>query len=207
VESRRWKVRHYIYAHILEWFKDRGHRVVISAIVNHAFQTKVAERDTIALGTGSPYVAGVLHLALMIQHRNQAIKKNKGKTLLIMDQQTQHEKVVSELLATSPSWTDSYYRWKQGDRLDQILDTAYFVRSHHASFVQIADLIAYAVNRHLELQMGGKGYPGEKEQREKWFLDLIRPTLIEETHRLPKGKDAIAVFYRSVTPSILGGTA
>jgi len=193
--------RQELYRDILIWFRQRRHKVVLSVIDNEAF-FRLVDENGIAEELGVPYVAAALHLALMIQRRHKNKKSNKGKTLLIFDQQKEFEKQVSRILAFPPPWTDEYYEWDgEGDRLDQIIDTAYFIRSHHASFVQVADLIAYAVRKYVELKAGEpEKYEGELKKIESWYQEIIYPTLIERRHCLPPGNDPLTMLYRALTP-------
>ena len=146
-----------------------------------------------------------MHLALAIQRRHKDKRGNKGKTLLILDQQREFEKSVSRILSSPPPWTDGYYGCSTATkRLDQIIDTAYFVRSHHASFVQIADLIAYAARKYAELETGEtEKYEGELKKIETWYQEIIYPTLIERRHQFPPGDDALISYYKAWTPDCI----
>jgi hypothetical protein len=59
-------------------------------------------------------------------------------------------------------------------RFNQIVDTAFAIKSEHSSLVQIADAVAYIHRRHLELISGPEKWDGEKD----YFADLV--------NRLPK---------------------
>lgn len=53
----------------------------------------------------------------------------------------------------SSRWVERIPRLKRKEaQLDQIIDTAFAVRSHHCSLVQAADLVAFVVRRHVELE-------------------------------------------------------
>ena len=197
--------RQELYRDILLWFRERQHKVVVSIINNAAFFAEVSENE-IAEFLQAPYVAAALHIALMIQRRNQSLPSNKGKTLLIFDQQKEFEKAVARLIAFPPLWSDAYYgRNEKKEQLDQIIDTAYFVRSHHASFIQIADLIAYAVRKFVELEEGqiDEKYEGEREKITTWYHEIIAPTLIERRHRLPRSGGPFVDLLRAVTPTVM----
>jgi hypothetical protein len=137
----------------------------------------------------------------MVQRKNQSQPSNKGKTLVIYDQQGEFEQRVAELLSNLPSWTDAYYGYAHGDRLDQIIDTAYFVRSHHASLIQLADMIAFVLRLYVALSDGGDAerYPGERNRVARW-LEIIQPRLFERRHRLPSGSDSLVTMYRELCP-------
>lgn len=207
--SGKWKgvdgnLRHEIYEIVLDWFAQRGHKVVLSAVNAAEFFKLHAANDSFAKELESPYTTGVFHLALMLQKANQGIEKNKGQTLLICDQQNQFEAKASHMIAEPPAWSDYYYGHTKGERLSMIVDTAYFVRSHHASFIQIADLVAFAVRRHIEISEGDKErFSGEAARIQKWY-SLIEPLLISKACRLPKGKGCGLVgFLQAVCPDCL----
>lgn len=55
---------------------------------------------------------------------------------------------LAELLWSPPEWTDDYYdKKKKQERLDQLVDTAFTVKSHHAGLVQVADIYALVFRR------------------------------------------------------------
>lgn len=59
---------------------------------------------------------------------------------------------LNEVLFNPPTWTDLYYqRERKQDSLDQIVDSAFFTKSHHAGMVQVADLFAFVFRRYAEL--------------------------------------------------------
>lgn len=207
--SGKWKsvegnLRHVIYEIVLEWFVQRGHKVVLSAVNATEFFKLYAANDSFAKEFESPYAAGVFHLALMIQKTNQLIKKNKGQTLLICDQQDQFEAKASQMISEPPIWSDCYYGYQKGERLAMIIDTAYFVRSHHASFIQVADLIAFVARRHIEICEGDtERFIGESAMIKKWFT-LIEPLLVSKACRLPKTKGCSLVsFLQTICPGCL----
>jgi hypothetical protein len=192
--------RHALYAAMLKWLCGRPHRVLASVIDDGVFCGKVTSKDPVAVQLRAPYVAGALHLALMVQRANQGSDKNKGRTILIFDSQDQLEKEVSQLLYSPPGWTDDYYGYENGERLDQIVDTAYFVRSHQASFVQIADLVAYVLRKHAELAQHGfkDKYAGEATRIGKW-VGMLQSSMMPRSYVFPSAKGAAAGFIRSVT--------
>ncbi len=207
--SGKWKatagdVRHSVYEVVLKWFAQRGHKVVLSAVNATEFFKLHSANDFFAKEFESPYAAGVFHLALMIQKANQGFQKNKGQTLLICDQQNQFEAKASQMISNPPGWSDCYYGYKRGERFSMIVDTAYFVRSHHASFIQVADLIAFVVRRHIEISEGGKErFTGEALRIQSWY-SIIEPLLISKACRLPKAKGCGLIgFLQTICPGCL----
>lgn len=200
--------RHAAYERVLRWFAARRHHVTFSAIDTRIFFALLDGADELIRMIQAPYVACALHVGLMIQRRHQHQSGNKGKTLIIFDQQGEFEFRIAELLSDPPGWTDAYYGHQRGDRLDQIVDTAYFVRSHHASLIQLADLIALVLRRHAGLNDGGDAerFPGERDRVARW-IEILRPRLFERAHRLPPGNDRLAALYRRLCPPSLAGLA
>jgi hypothetical protein len=194
--------RNQAYQRVLEWFADRGHHVTFSAIGSRAFNERRCDSPIIQT-LGAPYVAAALNIGLAVQKRNMQQKKNKGKTLLIFDQQDQFAQQVAELLSNPPDWTDDYYGYAAGERLNQIVDTAYFVKSHHASLIQIADFVAFCLRRHAEIQEGDEGerFSGEGNLIAAW-VNLVKPRLFARSQRLPTG-GTLGPLYRDLCPPAL----
>jgi hypothetical protein len=54
-------------------------------------------------------------------------------------------------------------------RFDQIVNTAFAIKSHRSSLIQVADAVAYIRRRHLELMNGHERWAGEKD----YFAELV----------------------------------
>jgi len=196
-------IRHRIFELYLKWLEDRRHKTILSLIDNNRFFDLKDSGNSIANHMGFPYVAGALQLALAIQKHHKGEKRNKGKTILIFDEQEGFENHVAELLAKPPGFTDNFYGYqpRDGIKLNQIVDTAYFVKSHHAHMVQVADAVAFVSRLHLELTVYGKAqaYDGERERIRNWF-EMIKRRLITRGCVYPIGSHEICEFYREVAP-------
>lgn len=186
--------RHGLYEAILKWFAGRNHKIALS-VLNNSKATQLIREEYAWLK--APYAAAGLHLALQVQRLNQAKPKNKGKTLLVYDQLTEHEASLSELIAYPREETDGYYGYGKGSRLSEIIDTAYFVRSHHASFVQLADLIAFVARRSAELEAfdSRERFPDERRRLRRWAR-LLSSRLLDKRHVLPRGKAGFLGFVK-----------
>lgn len=172
-------------------------------IDNNRFFDLKDSGNKIADRLGFPYVAGALQIALVIQRHNQGQKKNKGKTILIFDEQRDFENTVEDLIAQPPEFTDAFYGYqpKNKGRLNQIIDTAYFVKSHYSHLIQTADTVAFVSRRYLQLTTYKmpEAYDEELKRIQKW-VDMIKTRLIPRTHIYPKGSNEIFEFYRNVAP-------
>ena len=180
------------------------HCLAISAIDIRRF--KAGLPDDYPDGLRDLWLAGAVHIALQLQKLHQTIKKNKGHTVLIFDENKVKADKLNEILFTPPEWTEPYYekRRKQAP-LDQIIDSAFFTKSHHAGLAQVADLFAFVFRRYAELTEYGAEpvYPGEKEDIEP-LVQLLVPRLIPRTNRCPKRpKDRCAATFVDLTPRCL----
>lgn len=196
-------IRHRIFTRYFNWLVNRKHKIVLSLIDNNRFFDLKDSGNQIANCLDFPYVAGALHIALAVQKHNQGQKKNKGKTILIFDEQRDFENMVEDLIAQPPKFTDVFYSYRPENksRLNQIIDTAYFVKSHYSYLIQTADTVAFVSRLYLQLTTHEipEAYNGELNRIQKWF-DMIKTRLIPRTHIYPKGSDEIFRFYRNVAP-------
>jgi hypothetical protein len=126
---------------------------------------------------GKSYWCGAaMFIAGLVQQKVQKVKRNKGLTVLICDDNKQEMQKLSDMLHDSVSWFDPLYQksrlkrgkttWLElspGKRFDQIVNTAFAIKSHHSSLIQVADAVAYIHRRHLELMGAPERWAGEKE--------------------------------------------
>ena len=103
-----------------------------------------------------------MFLAAIIQKKMQKTKKNKGLTVFICDDNKKEMENFSDALYGGDQWFDPIYqvsKTKRGDtvwldvpasaRFDQIVNSAFAIKSHHSSLVQVADAVSYVYRRHL----------------------------------------------------------
>jgi len=196
-------IRHGIFSQYFAWLVKRKHNIILSLIDNNRFFDLKDSGNQIADCLGFPYVAGALQIALAIQKHNQGQKKNKGKTILIFDEQRDFENTVEDLIAHPPEFTDVFYGYRPRDRskLNQIIDTAYFVKSHYSYLIQAADTVAFVSRLYLQLIVNDmqESYSGELNRIQKWF-NMIKGRLIPRTHVYPRESDDIFEFYQNVVP-------
>ncbi|GIX16209.1 MAG: hypothetical protein KatS3mg119_0395 [Rhodothalassiaceae bacterium] len=193
-----------IVGHLCKWISDRKHYLVLSAIdrskLNRDNTANVPEQCR------DEWLAGGLHIALQIQKAHQKKSKNKGHTFLIFDDNKMKADNLSELLWQPPEWTDDYYdRKKKQIRLDQIVDTTFTIKSHHAGLVQVADLFAFIFRRYAEMKDFGmpEGWAGEQALIGK-YVEALSSRLLARVCRWPKRPNgASSRWFNSIAPASL----
>jgi hypothetical protein len=153
-----------------------------------------------------PWLASGMHIALQIQKANQGLLRHKGKTFLVFDENKMKADALAELLWDAPEWTDDFYgRKTKKDRLDQLIDTVFTMKSHHAGLVQVADIYALVFRRYAELSdLGGQEeWNGEKALMEGYVRTLESRLLAKSTRWPSNPKGECAKWYNLVAPSSL----
>jgi uncharacterized protein DUF3800 len=179
----RWRkvdpeVRRRIAGYLCRWIGDRKHHIALTAIDRQKLKNDATAE--VPEKCHDEWLAGGLHIALQIQKAYQVKAKNKGNTILIFDENKVKADALSELLWQPPNWTDDYYdrRPNQGP-LDQIVDTTFMIKSHHAGLVQVADLFAFIFRRYAEMKDFGKPeeWKGERALIEGYTATLVNRLL------------------------------
>ncbi len=111
----------------------------------------------------------------VVQKRMQGEARNKGHTVVVMDENKRHMSALSEAIHDANPWFDGLYqtrktkrkkqiweRRKPEDRFHQIINTPFSIKSHHSSFIQVADAVAYVYRRWLELKTEDEAWEGER---------------------------------------------
>lgn len=192
-----------IIRRLCQWIVDRKHSLALAAIDRGSFAKNVA---------GAPqelaadcWLAGALHIVLQVQRAHQSLEKNKGQTFMIFDENKKKADALPELLYSPPEWADSYYsREKKQARLDQIVDSAFFVKSHHAGLTQVADVFAFVFRRYAELVDGhaDEAFDGERAIVEG-YVQQLKPRLLAKAHRWPPKSSPCAKWYTDIAPPSL----
>lgn len=202
------EIRVKIYELLLQWAVDRKCKFILCPIDSDKFFKLVKNNDRIALKFQYPYEAAAFNSILAVQREFRNYKKNKGRTLMVFDEQKKHDENLLRLLESDLEFTDQYTcykpkpRAKSDPRLDQIIDIPHFSKSHMAVMLQIADIAAFIVNRHILLNYYNEeeSYKGEKDKIDNWYLIIIMNT-ISKSSLDPPGKDELITFYRNVRPN------
>ncbi|PPC99390.1 MAG: hypothetical protein CTY31_10600 [Hyphomicrobium sp.] len=136
-------------------------------------------KKAIAAGHGHPFKASYwlgasMFLSALVQQKMQCEKRNKGLTVLICDDNKMAMANLSDGLYEADPWFDPIFQEKKkgkkngwaprndDDRFDHIVNTAFAIKSHHSSLIQVADAVSYIYRRHLELKSQAEAYEGEK---------------------------------------------
>jgi hypothetical protein len=188
---------------ICRWVGERKHRLALASLI-HAGHKNAVE-GIVPRELEDIWLAGAFHIALQLQKAHQGHKKNKGHTFLIFDENKAKNDHLPELLHSPPHWGDSFYEYSKGERLSQIIDSAFFVKSHHAGLVQVADLFAFLFRRYAELHDCGveERFQGEGRLIDR-YVEILQPALIPGSMRWPKKTNSeSARWYVSRAPASL----
>lgn len=202
------ETRYEIYELLLKWAITRKSKFVVCPIDSHRFFELKENKHKLALKFGYPYEAAAFNSILAVQREYNGTKNNKGRTVMIFDEQKKHDKRLTTLLESDLGFTDTFTKYvvpprkKPDPRFDQIVDIPHFSKSHMTVIIQIADIAAYVVNRHLQIEnsIGSKPRNGEQEKISSWY-SLIGKNMINHTSIDPPGKDDELIdFYRDIRP-------
>jgi len=205
----RWRkvdpeTRQRIARFLCNWIVERKHHIVLAAIDREQF--KQSDRNRFPEVDDDPWLACSLHIALQLQKNNQGKEKNKGRTFLFIDENKQKADKLSELLFEPPEWTDSYYgRRKNQAHLEQLIDSSFAVKSHHAGLVQVADVYALILRRYAELHeyKRSEEWEGEKSLIDEWSR-ILATRMLPKATRWPERTDApCCKWYNDIAPKSL----
>jgi len=192
----------------LNWLVDRNHKVILSIVDNERFFKIKSDKNNkytkYINKLPYPWLVSAFHIALVIQLLNKKQKKNKGKTLLIFDEEDTFEEQLRELIFNPPNFSDEFVPFNRKNeryRLNQIIDTAYFVKSHHSTLAQVSDIVAFLFKTYTELQYKYKteSYNGETKKIEKW-IDKIKNKFIRFSSVYPIKGTLFIEFLKEIKP-------
>lgn len=170
--------RHRRIEGFVDWFVERKHHLALAAV-----DGSIDLGDS-ALTITDPELLAALHIALQVQRAHQTKEKNKGATLLVMDQSKVAGR-LTDLLEEPPAWSDDYYgREQDAEPFDQLVHTPFWVPSDRIELVQLADLFAFIYRRYVEVCRNGEDYEGERVHLERW-RNKLDTRLLGRSHRLP----------------------
>jgi hypothetical protein len=211
---REWKgvnleTRDKIYEALLKWSAGRKCSFVVCPIDCQRFFEAKTRGEFHATKLGFPWETGAFNVVMGVQRTFKEMKNNKGRTFMVFDEQQKHDQRFLKLfeLEEELSFTDGFTAYRSSTakgtprRFYQIVDIPHFSKSHLSVLIQLADLAAYVVNRHLLLTAYGsqEDYAGEAAKIRVWYHEVGK-ALVTHTSIDAPGQSAIAAFYRSIRP-------
>lgn len=143
----------------------------------------------------------------LIQKKMQIQSNNKGLTVIIFDDNKVHMPKLSDGLYYANPWFDGLYQqnktvkaktvWqtpKQAERFNQVINTAFAIKSEHSSLVQVADAVSYVYRRWLELTTQPEAYAGEKA----FYEDLVQKLDAKREFQGRTPKAECVDFYKAI---------
>ena len=146
--------------------------------------------------------------ALQIQKANQKSGNNTARTFLIFDDNKTKANKLIKLLWKPRDWIDDDYGWKKGqDPLDQIIDTPFSIKSHHAGLVQAADLFAFILCRYAEIEdyNAEEAWPDQKTLLDKYVSSLAERLLPKSARWPARPGSSTAKWFNDIAPPSLKG--
>jgi hypothetical protein len=194
-----------IITQICDWLTDRKHRLVYSAVVKDRYFEGRSSGD-IPDELNTPWRFLGFHIILAVQKAHQRLKKKKGNTVFVFDNEERERLRFTDLIQRSPAWSDAYYtRSEDQPPLDQVIDVPYFADSRDVGMLQLADLAAYFLRRFAEIEEGlsKPKYADEPEKVSAWAEALRERAVDRSALYAVKGRtEAMDLFYRYAPESI-----
>lgn len=187
---------------ILAWLEARRHEIFFSAVDKDAFDT--AARTGGAAGLSDPWCAAAFHVILQLQKAGRGAKVPKGHFAAFFDAQERHESHLLDLVRNPPPWSDVYYhRARREAVLSRLVDVPYFADSEHVLLIQVADLVAFILRRHVELTSPGSGesYDGETERIRGWSNLIARRAGPDSLRWKQRGRNAAENVFAAFAPA------
>lgn len=98
-------VRCNIITNLCTWVTDRKHDLALAAIHLDTFKASPPGAPELC----DAWQAAAWHIALQLQRAHQPLRKNKGKTILVFDDNKHGIANVADSIYDPPAWTDDYY--------------------------------------------------------------------------------------------------
>lgn len=204
-------VRKQIFRDLLKWVNTRSCKLIVCPIDSEKyFNLKMAGHE-LPNKLHFPYEAGSLNVLLSLQRLKYGLPSNKGKTVVIFDEEAEHDKRLIKLLSEDLSFTDMFTQVKipktkrkqaELERLCQIVDIPFFSKSQHSQLIQIADLVAFVVSRYIQLKafQVQPAFDDEQEVIEEFYIG-VKDSLVPAAHINPPIKgDPLSAFYQEIRP-------
>jgi hypothetical protein len=198
-----------LFDDLLAWADERGFRFIVSPIDSDRFFDLKATGCATSNRFGAPWQAAAMHVLLSVQRAQSGKDNNKGRTVIVFDEEPGHDVALLKLLEDDLAYTDCFTGYeppKKGfpDRLNQIIDVPHFSKSHLAVLIQIADWAGFVINKGLLLRVAGlpEKYDGEAAKFERWYRGIERLRIPPSFTDPPRSKDPLSMYFRTtVRPS------
>jgi len=199
----RGDIRAEVISAIFEWFRDRGHHIVFSAIDKTKLSDLYSDHP-FTTSLGSLWKTLAMHIVLSIQKAFQKQTNNKGNTVLVFDNHDNDQSEYTALILNPPEWTHSYYgKQRTQSPLDQIVDVPHFVDSSHVGMIQLADCVSYFLRRHLELshEPSSEKYHGEITTVSNWATTALDRCISMPAIYQKRGRCESAEYFYQLAPN------
>ena len=205
-------LRSVIITAIFDWLRERGHRVVYSAVDKEKFNNSFrAEPFSSDIPTLWQFLA--LHISLSLQKNFQGAPRGRNRTInqsgnlvLIFDNEVREATRFTNLLLDAPDWTDTYYcKLNNQEKLNQIIDVPHFVDSKDVGLIQLADFLCFSLRKHIELEIGltVPSYRDEKAKVGQWANIIFQQAIPKNNCYLSRGRCDCAELFCKYAPSIV----
>lgn len=205
------ELRKQIFKDLLKWVNNRSCKLIVCPIDSAKFFELKKQGHEIANKLHFPYEAGSLNVILSLQRMKYGVQNNKGKTVVIFDEEGEHDKRLIKLLSDDLTYTDAFTQIEiprskkkqtELERLCQVIDIPFFSKSEHSQLIQIADLVAFVVSRYIQLKSFGiaPAFDDELAVIEEFYFG-VKDSLVPAAHINPLVKgDPLAGFYQEIRP-------
>lgn len=193
--------RKIILRKICELAVSRGDKIIGLALSFPAMESAI--KTYVTPPKSHHWQLAAMFIASRIQKEMQREKNiRKGLALLIMDDNKTQMSLLSSELHARRKWYDGLYEvqrknkgWMsrtRDNRFDKIINTAFAIKSDHATLIQVADAICYVYRRYLELTSMEEEWNGERN----FYTELFQ--LLESARhklgRCPPERQCIGFF-------------
>ena len=167
------EVRKRFLEHVCEFTMDGGGQVYAICLSIKRVEAEASRFENPF--NGDYWLAAAMFTVGLIQKKMQKKLRNKGLTVVVMDDNRRGIPKLATGIHQARDWFDGLYQlrnrgkrggpWvnpKQSNRFDQIVNTPFAIKSNHSSLIQAADALSYVYRRDIELQSVAEKWLGEK---------------------------------------------
>ena len=191
---------------ILQWIRTRKHSVVATGILYSTLpEVRASCPDIRSL---SARAMATIHCALTIQrnqHSPQPAQQNKNVAFVVFDHQDSADQAMAQRLLAAPTpWMHAFVEPKSATHeLSAIVDTAYFADSVRAPLIQVADFLAFMIQRKAALDAGVSAAFRDEAAIIDDVWGELTPLLVAAGQRLPSAGGSFGAAMRTASPPCL----